>query len=316
VITAAWKCPFHIFCIITKDADESIYQQTKSMSLPFSIADVTIIVVTYNSAHCIDALAQTLAAQPHVIVVDNASNDDTVAQVAAQMPNAKVICNARNLGFGAANNLALHRVQTRYALLLNPDCLPTPDFLTQLLEVAQQHPQAAIIAPHLIRRGGEIEVSYRWPGKQWRSRGPAAEGPCCVGFVCGAVMLLNMQVMQEVGFFDEDFFLYYEDEDLCQRVFNKRKQIILAPHVTVTHLSRGSVRGNHPLRAEFYRGYHHAQSKLIFTGKHASKERAIRLRRKTLSLALAAVAPRLLVPVPRYVARLVGRICGLWAYKK
>ncbi len=129
-------------------------------------------------------------------------------------------------------------------------------------------------------------------------------------------MLLNMEVMREVGFFDEDFFLYYEDEDLCQRAFAKRKAIIVAPHVTVKHLSRGSVRGNSPLRAEFYRGYHHAQSKLIFTGKHAGMKQAAQLRRKTLLLAIVALVPRLLVPVPRYVARLVGRICGLCQFKK
>ncbi len=292
-----------------------LHNPDQSMTLPPTISDVTVIVVTYNSAHCIPALVSALAALPHVTVVDNASNDNTLAMTAAEIPNARVLRNERNLGFGAANNRALKDVRTDFALLLNPDCVPTPDFLTQLLEVARDYPDAAIIAPHLIRRGGEIDISYRWPGTHWRSRGPAAEGACCVGFVSGAVMLLNMEVMREVGFFDEDFFLYYEDEDLCQRAFAKNKAIIVAPHVTVKHLSRGSVRGNNPLRAEFYRGYHHAQSKLIFTGKHLGAEQAARLRRKTLLLAIVAIVPRLLVPVPRYVARLVGRICGLCAYK-
>lgn len=278
------------------------------------IEDVTVIVVTYNSAHCIAGLAPALAKLPHVTIVDNASNDGTADAAAQAMPNALILRNRENLGFGAANNRALQQATTPYALLLNPDCLPTDDFLERLLAVAGEYPDAAIIAPHLIRRGGEVEVSYRWPGTYWRSHGPAAEGVCCVGFVCGAVMLLNMQVMREIGFFDEEFFLYYEDEDLCQRVFARRKAILLAPQVTVTHLSRGSVRGKSPLRAEFYRGYHHAQSKLIFTAKHVNAARAAQLRRKTLLLALVALAPRLLVPVPRYVARLLGRICGLRAF--
>ncbi len=205
------------------------------------------------------------------------------------------------------------RLHTPYALLLNPDCLPTPAFLDGLLAAARDYPEAAIVAPHLLKRDGEVEVSYRWPGTHWRSRGPAAEGPCCVGFVCGAAMLFNMSVMRQVGFFDEEFFLYYEDEDLCQRVFAQRKAIVVVPQVTVTHLSRGSVRGKSPWRAEFYRGYHHAQSKLIFTRKHLGAAQAARLRRKTLLLALAALLPRLLVPVPRYVARLLGRIRGLCA---
>lgn len=284
------------------------------MISPYHANDVTVIVVTYNSAHCIDGLANTLAVLPHVILVDNASNDDTVKKAALAMPNAKIICNARNLGFGAANNRGLQQTTTCFALLLNPDCLLTADVVPQLLEVAAAYPDAAIIAPHLIRRDGGIEVSYRWPNTHWRSRGPAAEGPVCVGFVCGAAMLLNMAIMRDVGFFDEDFFLYYEDEDLCQRAFISRRQIILAPHVKVTHLSRGSVRGKSRVRAEFFRGYHHVQSKLIFAAKHVSGVHASKLRWKTLLLAVAAVPLRMLVPVPRYVARLFGRIAGLWAF--
>jgi GT2 family glycosyltransferase len=279
------------------------------------IADVTVVVVTYNSAHCIAGLAPALATLPHVTIVDNASNDGTADAAAQAMPHALVLRNEKNLGFGAANNRALRQATTPYALLLNPDCLPAPDFLERLLAVAEEYPEAAIIAPHLIGRDGEVEVSYRWPGIHWRSRGPAADGVCCVGFVCGAVMLLNMELMREIGFFDEDFFLYYEDEDLCQRVFAKRKAILLAPQVSVTHLSRGSVRGNSPLRAEFYRGFHHAQSKLIFTGKHVGAKQVARLRRKTLLLAFANLLPRVIVPAPRYMARLLGRIYGLWIFK-
>ncbi|WP_293778212.1 glycosyltransferase family 2 protein, partial [uncultured Oxalicibacterium sp.] len=225
-----------------------------------SLDDITVIVVTFNSAHCIPALTPTLGVLPHVIFVDNASNDGTIEAVHSALPHADIIANKRNLGFGAANNRALEKTKTRFALLLNPDCLPEIDALHQLLAAAAEFPDAAIIAPHLIKRNGGIEVSYRWPHNRWLSCGPAAEGPCCVGFACGAVLLLNMQQMRDVGYFDEAFFLYYEDEDLCQRAFDARKQIVIAPSVGICHLSRGSVKGNTPLKAEFGRGYHHAQS--------------------------------------------------------
>ncbi|HVL77453.1 MAG TPA: glycosyltransferase family 2 protein [Noviherbaspirillum sp.] len=286
------------------------------MKHPPRASDVTVVIVTYNSAHCIAGLAPGLASMPHVTVVDNASNDDTVAEVERLIPQAKLVRNPRNLGFGAANNLALREVTTPFALLLNPDCLPEHAALAGLLETAQRFPEAAIIAPHLLGRSGKLELNYRWSGLHWTSRGPAAEGPCCVGFACGAVMLFNMEVMREVGLFDEDFFLYYEDEDLCHRVLAARRQIIVAPHVTVQHLSRGSVRGNSPLRAEFLRGFHHAQSKLIFTAKHRNAGRTARLRWKTLALALATLPPRLLVPAPRHLARLLGRIWGLCVFKR
>lgn len=279
-----------------------------------SVSDLTVLVVTYNSGHCLPALAKVLAQLPNVIVVDNASEDDTRERVTAELPNANLICNIRNLGFGAANNRALAITETPYALLLNPDCLPTEGFLEDMLQAAVRFPDAAIIAPHLIRRNGEPEVSYRWPATHWKSSGVPAEGPCCVGFVCGAVMLLNMAVMSDTGFFDESFFLYYEDEDLCQRVFMKNKQIVLIPDIGITHLSRGSVKGPNPLKSEFIRGYHHAQSKLIFETKHFGKLNAGQLQRKTLLLALLTLLPRLLLPQPKYIARLIGRITGLLRY--
>lgn len=277
--------------------------------------DVTIIVVTFNSSHCIPALTDFLTNISNVFVVDNASDDNTAFEVHRTLPNATVFQNKCNLGFGAANNRALAAVTTPYALLLNPDCLPTTEFFEGMLKEAVKFPNAAIIAPHLIRRNGEPEVSYRWPATDWKSSGPKAEGPCCVGFVCGAVMLLNMEVMKEIGFFDETFFLYYEDEDLCQRVFKQGKQIVVVPEIEIVHLSRGSVKGANPLKSEFIRGFHHAQSKLIFETKHFGITNSKQLQRNTFLLALLTLLPRLLLPQPKYIARLIGRIAGLLSYK-
>jgi len=272
---------------------------------------ITVVIVTYNSAHCLSALAEGLRDMKHVVVVDNASDDDLAAQLPLALPQAVLLKNQTNQGFGAANNRALATVTTPFALLLNPDCLPTIKFLDGLRRAAANFPDAAILAPHLIRRNGTPEVSYRWPATHWASRGAAASGPCCVGFVCGAVMLLNMAVMARVGFFDETFFLYYEDEDLCQRVFLASEQMVLLPELEITHLSRGSVKGPNPLKSEFIRGYHHAQSKLVFERKYFGLAHARRLRYKTLGLAVLTLVPRLLLPQPRYLARLTGRIVGL-----
>ncbi len=281
---------------------------------PISRTDVTLIIVTYNSAHCIDPLAECIAGMPNVVFVDNGSSDGTAEKIRQKMPSASLLTNSSNLGFGAANNRALQICPTRYALLLNPDCLLEPGAVDRLLKNAATYPNAAVIAPHLFRRNDSLELSYRWPATYWKSSGPSTEGPCCVGFVSGAVMLLNMAVMRDIGFFDERFFLYYEDEDLCQRVFLAGKEIIVVPDAKITHISRGSVKGSHPLRSEFIRGYHHAQSKLIFEGKHVGEWEAIRLRWKTLALALLTLFPRVLLPQPKYIARLVGRIAGLCAY--
>jgi N-acetylglucosaminyl-diphospho-decaprenol L-rhamnosyltransferase len=284
-----------------------------SARLDARLQDVTVIIVTYNSCHCMADLAPALAHFPHVVFSDNASQDGSAAQARLSVPHAKVLEHKSNLGFGAANNRALAQVQTPFALLLNPDCELNAEAAAQLLEVAMQFPEAAIIAPQLLRKDRSIDVNYRWPSNHWKPKcHEPAQAPCCVGFVTGAVMLFRMAHFQGVGFFDEDFFLYYEDDDLCLRLFKAKKSIVVAPQVQWLHASRGSVRGKHPIRAEYWRGYHHAQSKIIFARKHRSMDAAQRLKLQTLALAVMALPFRLMLPVPKLVARLWGRVVGVW----
>ncbi len=275
------------------------------------LQQVTVISVTFNSAHCIHRLEPFLRHCPQVVFVDNASQDDTAPTIARLLPHAQVLRNARNLGFGAANNRALLQVRTPYALLLNPDCETTPEVIAQLVGIGADWPEAAMLAPQLTNASGQPEINYRWPRSCWTSKGPGAEALCCVGFITGAIVLLNLQVMREVGFFDEDFFLYYEDDDLCERVFAQRKPILIAPHLRAIHHSRGSVKGKSPWRAEYLRGFHHAQSKILFVAKHQNFSRAQRLRWRVLILALLSFPLRCLIPQPKYLARLAGRIMGL-----
>jgi GT2 family glycosyltransferase len=256
-----------------------------------------------------EAIAPSLKGLAHLVFVDNASTDNTAEKITKFLPNARLLLNDKNQGFGAANNRALQQITTPFALILNPDTLPDSDFFEKMIQAAEQFPEAAMIAPQLISRIGADEINYRWPDSEWVSKGSGAEGPCCVGFLCGAAILMNMKNMQQIGFFDEDFFLYYEDEDLSQRAFNKKLPMVVVPEINLKHLSRGSVKGSAPLQSEFLRGYHHAQSKLLFEKKYGKHARW--LRWKTLGLALLLLPLRLFLPHPKYVARLLGRVIGL-----
>ena len=128
---------------------------------------VTAISVTHNSKHCIDALAKSLAAFNHIIIVDNGSSDGCPEKIADVLPQAHLIQSERNLGFGAANNRALDLVQTPYALLLNPDCIVAPSEIGHLLKVATAYPEAAMIAPQLVRSGGLYEINPLICGKSF-----------------------------------------------------------------------------------------------------------------------------------------------------
>ncbi|WP_371809249.1 glycosyltransferase family 2 protein [Aquabacterium sp. A08] len=271
---------------------------------------VTVVVVTFNSAHCLPDLGRALAACPQVVVVDNGSDDGCASLTPQHLPQAQVLALPQNLGFGAANNRALAQVRTPFALLLNPDCELAPEALAALVAAADADPQAAVLAPQLTNAQGRPDVNYRWPHLHWASRGPAADGPACVGFVCGAAMLCRLSAFEGVGFFDERFFLYYEDDDLCLRLFQARRPMVVVPNVTAVHRSRGSVRGNSPWRSEYLRGYHHAQSKLIFTAKHQTVARAQRQRRRLVGTTLLGLPLRLLLISPRLAARMVGRLRG------
>lgn len=277
--------------------------------------DVTVIVVSFNSAHCMPRLGELLRDFPHVSIVDNGSEDDTAHAVAEHLPQALWLPQGRNLGFGAANNRALALVQTPFALMLNPDCELDTQSVRALLAVADQFPEAAMVAPQLMQAHGKPEVNYRWPADRWKSSGPAATGTCCVGFICGAAILARMSLFTPDDWFDERFFLYYEDDDLCLRLFQKQRSLLLAPQIHATHRSRGSVRGKHPWRHEYVRGYHHAQSKLIFASKHQGIDQARAQRSRLLLETVLALPLRLLLPSPRLVTRMWGRLCGLIQWK-
>ena len=276
-----------------------------------ALAQITAVIVTDNSAHCVPDLSRQLRGWPHVIVVDNGSADDTVVQVHSQLPQAQVIALPENQGFGFANNRGFAAASTPFCLMINPDCGLRAEHAQALWETAQQWPDAAIVVPQLTGNDGRPQLNYGWIRHWWSSRGPAAEGVSCVGNACGAAMLLRLANQPRDGWFDERFFLYYEDEDMCLRLLQEHKPVLLQPAVHVAHSNRGSVRGPRPWRVEYGRGYHHARSKVLFTAKHAGAQAARKHRMKSLSGAVALLALRLLAPSPKHLARLWGRIRGL-----
>jgi GT2 family glycosyltransferase len=275
---------------------------------------ITVVVVTYESAHCVAELARSLAAFPHVIVVDNASSDDTVSQVAQLLPQARIVRNDSNLGFGAANNRAIGLAETEFVLLLNPDCTMTAEAALTMLAAARRYTGASTVGPQLIDRHGRPEMGYRLRLDRWLPKGGPAEGDLCVEFLSGACMLIRRSALERVGGFDEAFFLYQEDHDLCLRLARECGELVLCPSAVATHQSRRSSAGRHRLRAEYLRGYHHIQSKFIFERKHGAGEmpRWLQLR-YALVAALEAGLRLCLFDRPR-ASRAWGRFRGTLAY--
>jgi N-acetylglucosaminyl-diphospho-decaprenol L-rhamnosyltransferase len=285
--------------------------------MPHTIDDVTVVIVTYFSASCIKPLATVLSSIKNIVFVDNGSTDNTKELIRTSVPHANLIALPSNIGFGAANNRAFAQCRTPYVAIVNPDIDFSLAALKELLNTADQFPNAAFLAPQLIDKKGELDISYRFPrylaGRStWKATAQPADALTCVGFASGAFLLAKRDALVALKGFDESFFLYYEDDDLCTRAFNAGMQIIVNPKAVVTHFSRGSVQTKSNLRAEYFRAKHHTYSKLLFQQKHdatySSSKRGLKLAQLWLT-ALIALPIRILVPSKKYSAYL-GRVCG------
>lgn len=282
---------------------------------PPALSDTTVIMVSYFSSHCFDALKASLGDAPHIIVVDNSQNGQETYRIAKTLPHATVVCAERNLGFGTANNLGVRKATTPFLALVNPDCPAKIEDIAALTKVLRDFPEASAAAPQLIDRHGRPDVSYRPSRTHWHSKGPEATGPVCVEYASAAMLVVRREAMLQIDGFDEDFFLYYEDDDLCVRLTREAGPIIVQPAVRVPHLSRQSSRRGLNTRPEFLRGYHHIQSKFMFQAKHQADQTSPAKRWRYAALAGLECLARIVLLDAGRAARAFGRLRGALAYR-
>jgi N-acetylglucosaminyl-diphospho-decaprenol L-rhamnosyltransferase len=206
--------------------------------------ELSILIVTYNSANVISQVLLSLAMDcadiaHEVIIVDNASRDGTADLVRQQFPSVKVIRSAQNLGFGQGNNLAAAQASGQVLLLLNPDAIPERGAIAQALADMRRNPQINIAGGRLLGLDGRDQPSARmFPSllnellvisglasrlpksrffgrfdRTWANPAESAR----VDWVPGAFMFIRAEVFRALGGFDPQFFLYYEEVDLCRR---------------------------------------------------------------------------------------------------
>jgi N-acetylglucosaminyl-diphospho-decaprenol L-rhamnosyltransferase len=190
-------------------------------AMSFSAADITAIVVSYDSAEVLPSCLAALAVEGvSVIVVDNASADASAA-VAVQQ-GAQVLRNACNEGYGRANNCGVRAAATAFVLIVNPDLEVQPGAVAALLAAAEAYPDAAAFAPRLVEPSGRVFLQPRSllspPHLNQAARIVLPEGDACLPFLSGACLLLRREVFLSLGGFDPAIFLFYEDDDLCRRL--------------------------------------------------------------------------------------------------
>jgi len=188
-----------------------------------NMIDLSIIIVTHNSADligpCLDSVLEPSGIPLEVFVVDNASADGTAGAIRQRLPGATLVENVENRGFGAANNQVLPQCRGRYHLFLNPDTMIRPGTLSAMVAFMDSHPHIGLAGPKLVYPDGmhQESVSYRYLGQKYAPelfKGLKGD----IAWVMGASMIARAGVIRQVGGFDERFFLYGEEEDLCLRI--------------------------------------------------------------------------------------------------
>ncbi len=233
---------------------------------------ISVVIVNYNVKEYLEqALLSLQRAVEHIsheiFVVDNASVDGSVSHIRRRFPGVQLIESRENLGFGRANNLALQKVRGEYVVLINPDTVVQEDTFTELLKLFEKTPDAGAATCKIINPDGSFSVDCRhniptpmdalwkvlgfsrlFPKSKIFSRynltylDPDKTYP--VPAISGSFMMIKKSVLDNIGLFDERFFMYCEDIDLCQRINRAGYKIYYAPTSQIIHYKGESTKKN------------------------------------------------------------------------
>jgi len=226
-----------------------------------------VAIVNYNTRdHLRECLETVLPQRPaEIVVVDNDSSDGSVEMMRERFPNVRLI-QAENRGYGAAANLAFAASSAPYVLLLNTDTLLRPGALEALVEYLDDNPQAGVVGPRLLNPDGSLQPScFPFPSplnvllvgatlgrilfrpipilRERFLRTWSHDGARVVPWVRGAAMCMRREAFRSVNGFDDSFFLYYEETDLCLRTSRAGWQTHFAPVTEVIHACETSTGG-------------------------------------------------------------------------
>ena len=226
--------------------------------------NLSVIIVSYKSDHVIENCINSIENEIEIIVVDNSNNDKFKERIETKYKNVKCILSKENLGMGGGNNLGIKNVNKDFALILNPDAALENNSMNELMVASKEIDEFGIIAP--------ISIKDKYPNyilKKNHNFDP--DKPFKVKSVDGYAMLLNIKKLKKIdnfNFFDENFFLYLENEDLCKRLLEKNENIYIVPKSKIHHLGGKAVDPKYKNEIEYLRNWHWMWSKFYFNKKH------------------------------------------------
>jgi GT2 family glycosyltransferase len=244
--------------------------------------DISVIVVTYNSASCIRSCLASVFAQTGVtfecIVVDNASADDTVAVVNEFA--VRLFANRENIGYGRANNQGFEPSRGRYIYLLNPDArLEGSDAFSKLCRIMDTNPQWGMAGTSIRSAADSLKSSpsTEYPGQR-QIRRDFSSLPGKVAWIVGASMVVRRELYEKLGGFDPSFFLYSEETDFCLRMREGGFEIGHVVEVVVEHIGGASEDTQDPYEVSVRK----LRGLLLFRQKHYDPDDCVFLAKRDL----------------------------------
>ncbi len=234
--------------------------------MSISRQNLSVIIVSFKSDHVIHQCINSIDKQIEIIIVDNSNNDEFKKLIEGQYKNVKCVLSPRNIGMGAGNNLGIKNISNDYALILNPDVTLQTDTMDEILNAANQLESFGIIAP--------ISDKSKYPNYKLnldKKQKFDANNPFEVKSVDGFAMLLNLKRLKQINefnFFDENFFMYLENDDLCEQLNKNNENIYVVPKSKINHFGGEAVDPKFKKEIELSRNWHWMWSKFYFNRKH------------------------------------------------
>ncbi len=237
--------------------------------MSLSIQNLTVIIVSFMSDHIIHDCIKSLPNEVKILVVENSNNKIFKESIEKKYKNLECILSKQNLGMGVANNLGLRNITTDYALILNPDVILENSSLTKLINASEEIDNFVILSP--VSKDKNLPNYKR---KQYNLNYDNFNSPFKVESVDGFAMLLNVKKINSIenfknfNFFDENIFLYLENDDFCKRLIDNNENIYIVPDSKINHIGASSVDKKYSFQVELSRNWHWIWSKFYFNKKN------------------------------------------------
>ncbi len=218
--------------------------------------DLTVIITSFHSGDKIFSCIESIEKNIKIIVIENSNDEKLKEKIQFKYQNVECILSKENLGYGAGNNLGLSKVETSYALIVNPDVTLKTDTVNKFFLSINNLEDFGIIAP--------ISLNEKYNNFNINDDKEIKE----VDNVKGFAMFLNMKTLKQVNFFDDNFFLYFEEIDLCRRLKKNNSKIFIDPTIKVSHLGGTSHNPEIEKPMELSRNWHWMWSTFYFHKKH------------------------------------------------